>query len=122
MILPMEAKPVEALPRTGSWQFEPKWDGFRCVATRRGARVDLMAKSGKPLTRYFPEVAAALASIEFRSFVVDGELLIPQGAALSFDGLQMRLHPAQSRIDKLSRETPAILMLFDMLQDTDGTS
>jgi ATP-dependent DNA ligase len=117
----MEAKLVDALPRTGAWQFEPKWDGFRCVATRRGAKVELTAKSGKSLTRYFPEIVAALAKIKHKTFTVDGELLIPVGSALSFDALQMRLHPAQSRIDKLSRETPAILMLFDMLQDTDGT-
>ena len=119
---PMEARLVDELPKKGAWQFEPKWDGFRCLAFRTGAKVELRAKSGKPLTRYFPEIVAALKNVPAKRFVVDGELLIPQGATLSFDALQMRLHPAQSRIDKLSRETPAVLMLFDMLADTDGAS
>lgn len=113
----MEARLVSELPREGAWQFEPKWDGFRCLVFRREEHVDLRAKSGKPLGRYFPDIVAAVAGLEPRSFVLDGELLIPSGASLSFDALQMRLHPAQSRIDKLSRETPALLMLFDVLQD-----
>ncbi|HEY2032826.1 MAG TPA: ATP-dependent DNA ligase [Rhizomicrobium sp.] len=119
---PMEAKLVSELPDEGAWQFEPKWDGFRCLAFRNGAKIELRAKSGKLLTRYFPEIVAALKGLKAKRFVVDGELLIPQGATLSFDALQMRLHPAQSRIDKLSRETPAVLMLFDMLEDTNGAS
>jgi len=118
----MEARLVDELPDEGTWQFEPKWDGFRCLAFRNGAKAELRAKSGKPLTRYFPEIVAVLKAVKAKQFVVDGELLIPQGATLSFDALQMRLHPAQSRIDKLSHETPAILMLFDMLEDTNGTS
>ncbi|HEY8949594.1 MAG TPA: ATP-dependent DNA ligase [Rhizomicrobium sp.] len=118
---PMEARLVDELPHEGEWQFEPKWDGFRCLAFRNGAKVELRAKSGKPLTRYFPEIVAALKSARPKRFVVDGELLIPRGTTLSFDALQMRLHPAQSRIDKLSQETPAILMLFDMLEDSNGT-
>src|SRR6185369_1785021 len=104
---PMEARLVAELPRDLGWQFEPKWDGFRCLAFKRGAKVELYAKSGKPLHRYFPEVAAALATTKQKTFVIDGELLIPQGATLSFDALQMRLHPAASRIKKLSLETPA---------------
>ena len=119
---PMEARLVDELPRAGAWQFEPKWDGFRCLAFRNGAKVELRAKSGKPLTRYFPEIVDALKAVTPKEFAVDGELLIPQGATLSFDALQMRLHPAQSRIEKLSHETPAVLMLFDMLEDTDGKS
>lgn len=119
---PMEARSVAELPDEGEWQFEPKWDGFRCLAFRNGAKIELRAKSGKPLTRYFPEIVAALKTLKAKRFVVDGELLIPRGATLSFDALQMRLHPAQSRIDKLSRETPAVLMLFDMLEDADGKS
>ncbi|MBV9331533.1 MAG: ATP-dependent DNA ligase, partial [Alphaproteobacteria bacterium] len=111
----MEARSVDALPEEGRWQFEPKWDGFRCLAFREGARVDLRAKSGKPLGRYFPEVVKALEAIPVAPFVIDGELIIPLGATLSFDALQLRLHPAQSRIDRLARETPALLMCFDML-------
>lgn len=113
----MEARPVSELPRDGAWQFEPKWDGFRCLAFRREGRIELRAKSGKSLSRFFPETVAALRTAKDESFVVDGELLIPLGRSLSFDALQMRLHPAQSRIGRLSRETPAILMLFDMLEE-----
>ncbi|MBV9044106.1 MAG: ATP-dependent DNA ligase [Alphaproteobacteria bacterium] len=116
----MEARIADALPRDGSWQYEPKWDGFRCLAFKRAGTVELRAKSGKSLTRYFPEVAAALAATKPKRFVLDGELVIPQGQVLSFDALQMRLHPAESRIRKLSVETPASLILFDMLEDADG--
>jgi len=116
----MEARIVEALPQGKGWQFEPKWDGFRCLAFREGADVELRAKSGKPLTRYFPEIASAVARLRAKFLALDGELLIPLGNDLSFDALQMRLHPAQSRIDKLSRETPAIFMLFDILRGPDG--
>lgn len=118
----MEARLVAELPRDSGWQFEPKWDGFRCLAFRRGAKVELYAKSGKPLHRYFPEIAAALASAKQKTFVIDGELLVPRGATLSFDALQMRLHPAVSRIKKLSLETPALFMAFDMLLDDGGNS
>lgn len=119
---PMEARLVSELPREGHWQFEPKWDGFRCLAFRAGARIELRAKSGKPLGRYFPEIVAALAELSAEEFVLDGELLIPLGANLSFDALQLRLHPAQSRIEKLARETPALFMLFDMLKDETGAA
>ncbi len=113
---PMEAKLVAEIPDGPGWQYEPKWDGFRCLAFRDGEAVELMSKSGKPLARYFPEVAEELRLIVEKRFIVDGELILPQGHALSFEGLQMRLHPAPSRIAKLSRETPAQLMLFDCLQ------
>lgn len=109
----MEAKLVAALPDGGDWQYEPKWDGFRCLAFIRAGEARLQSKSGKPLERFFPEVAAALVSLP--DAVLDGELLIPVGNQLSFAALQMRLHPAESRIRKLSAETPARLMLFDCL-------
>jgi ATP-dependent DNA ligase len=118
----MEARLVSELPEDGDWQFEPKWDGFRCLAFRNGNRVELRAKSGKQLTRYFPEIVSALGEISAARFVVDGELLIALGDGLSFGALQMRLHPAQSRIERLARETPALLMLFDMLEDANGHS
>src|SRR5918999_2737758 len=89
---PMEAKLVDSLPTGEGWQFEPKWDGFRCLAFRDGAEVELRAKSGKTLSRYFPEVIAALRSLPVKHFVIDGELAIPVGASLSFDALQLRLH------------------------------
>src|SRR3954468_16466711 len=116
---PMEAKLVDALPSEPGWQFEPKWDGFRCLAFRAGDEVDLRAKSGKPLGRYFPEVVERLRELAPERFVIDGELAIPDGDTLSFDALQMRLHPAESRIRKLSVETPAILLLFDCLLPPD---
>jgi ATP-dependent DNA ligase len=118
----MGAKLVTELPEEPGWQFEPKWDGFRCLAFRAGREVDLRAKSGKPLARYFPEVVAMLAALKPSPFVIDGELTIPVGGTLSFDALQMRIHPAESRIKKLAAETPAILILFDMLLDTKGNS
>jgi ATP-dependent DNA ligase len=118
----MEARLCDALPRTGEWQFEPKWDGFRCLAFKQGRDVELRAKSGKPLTRYLPEIVAAFMDLEVKQFILDGELLIAQGKRLSFDALQMRLHPAQSRIEKLSRETPALFMAFDLLLDPSGNS
>jgi ATP-dependent DNA ligase len=121
-IEPMEAKLVAELPEEAGWQFEPKWDGFRCLAFRAGRDVDLRTKSGKPLGRYFPEVLAMLAKLKPDPFVIDGELAIPLDDTLSFDALQMRIHPAESRIKKLSVETPAILILFDMLLDSKGDS
>jgi ATP-dependent DNA ligase len=115
LIKPMEARLVDALPVESGWQFEPKWDGFRCVSYRRGDAVDLRAKSGKPLGRYFPEIVEAVRALPSDEFILDGELVIPQGETLSFDALQMRLHPAETRIRKLARETPAMLILFDLL-------
>jgi ATP-dependent DNA ligase len=119
---PMEARLVDELPEEPGWQFEPKWDGFRCLAFRAGDEVDLRAKSGKPLTRYFPEMAAVLRGLPPSRFVLDGELVIPLGETFSFDALQMRLHPAESRIKKLAVETPAVLFLFDLLATPDSES
>lgn len=119
---PMEAKLADALPSGEGWQYEPKWDGFRCLAFRCGDEIDLRAKSGKPLARYFPEVVAGLKALAPDRFVLDGELAIPVGDTLSFDALQMRLHPAESRIRKLSLETPAIFILFDILVTAEGRS
>lgn len=112
---PMEAKLVSDLPEGEGWQYEPKWDGFRAIVRREGDTVEILSKSGKPLGRYFPEVVALLGGLEATSFLLDGELILPVDGILSFDALQARLHPAQSRIEKLSRETPAQLMLFDLL-------
>ena len=117
---PMEAKLAEDLPAEAGWRFEPKWDGFRCLAFRDGEKVDLQAKSGKPLGRYFPEVVAMLSALPSDRFVIDGELAIPVDGSIAFDALQMRLHPAESRIRKLAAATPAIYILFDCLMDADG--
>ena len=112
----MEARTEEALPEgEGKWQYEPKWDGFRCLAFKDRDKVELRGKSGKPLGRYFPEVASLVRGLPIERFVADGELVIETGGRLSFDALQMRLHPAESRIRKLAGETPARLVVFDLL-------
>ena len=118
---PMEAKAADTLPREkGRWLYEPKWDGFRCLAFKEGDEVDLRAKSGKPLGRYFPELTSMLGALKARQFVLDGEVVIAHGDGMSFEALQMRLHPAESRIRRLSIETPAKLVLFDMLVNQTG--
>jgi ATP-dependent DNA ligase len=118
--IPMEAASAEALPEGPGWWFEPKWDGFRCLVFRNGGEVILQAKSGKSLTRFFPEVAARLAAIHAQPFALDGELLIADDGRFSFEALQMRLHPAESRIRKLAAAQPATLAVFDMLVSPDG--
>jgi ATP-dependent DNA ligase len=121
-LAPMEAKLVDEIPRDAGWRFEPKWDGFRCLAYRAGDEVLLKAKSGKPLNRFFPDVVEALKALPVERFVVDGELTIDVGGAPRFEALQMRLHPAESRVRKLAAEHPAGLMLFDCLMDERGRS
>ena len=119
---PMEAKLVDALPEEEGWQFEPKWDGFRCLAYGAGAEVELQSKAGKSLARYFPEVVDALRVMPVDRFVLDGELAILSGETLSFDALQNRLHPAESRVRKLAAEAPAMFILFDCLAtEMDGS-
>ena len=118
--LPMEASTGTEIPTGPDWQYEPKWDGFRCLAFRDGDRIDLQSKAAKPLTRYFPEIAAAVADVGASQFVLDGEIVIPEGAGLSFDALLQRIHPADSRIRKLAADTPGHLIVFDLLVDTDG--
>jgi ATP-dependent DNA ligase len=112
----MEALLAAELPQGEGWQFEPKWDGFRCLARRDGAEITLTSKSGKPLGRYFPEVIEILAAVKAKRFLLDGELIISLNDALSFEALQLRLHPAESRVRRLAGETPAELMLFDLLE------
>jgi ATP-dependent DNA ligase len=119
---PMEALPAPALPSGANWQYEPKWDGFRCLAFRDGAKIELESKSSKPLTRYFPELVDALASVKAKKFVLDGEIVIPVDGNPSFDNLLMRIHPAASRVLKLSKETPSVLIVFDLLVDDAGKS
>lgn len=116
----MEARQVDALPEDKGWQYEPKWDGFRCLARRSGDTVELIGRSGKSLSRYFPEMVEALAAVKHARFVLDGELVIPVGPNLSFEALQMRLHPAASRIKRLAAETPSLLIAFDLLEDEKG--
>ncbi len=119
---PMEAKLVDEIPRGDNWQYEHKWDGFRCLAFRKGDEVLLQSKAGQPLGRYFPEVVAALLKLKPTEFVLDGEIVILHDDVLSFDELLMRIHPAASRIKKLSVATPATYLLFDFLVDDQGKS
>jgi ATP-dependent DNA ligase len=117
---PMEAKPVTELPRGENWSYEPKWDGFRCLAFRKNGEVLLQSKAGQPLGRYFPEMVEAIANLPAKEFVLDGEIVILQDGHLSFDDLLLRIHPAESRIRKLSQATPASYLVFDLLVDDHG--
>jgi ATP-dependent DNA ligase len=117
---PMDALPAPSLPEGSNWHYEPKWDGFRCLAFRDGAKIDLQSKSQKPLTRYFPELAASLGALKAKQFVLDGEIIIPVDGHLSFDALLMRIHPAASRVLKLSQENPGVFIVFDLLVDERG--
>ena len=119
---PMEAKSVSEIPSGDGWQYEPKWDGFRCLAFRNGDNIVLQSKSGQPLGRYFPEMVEALRQLPQKKFVLDGELIIVRGGALSFDDLLLRIHPAESRVRKLALETPALLLCFDLLVNAAGKS
>jgi ATP-dependent DNA ligase len=119
---PAEAKSVESLPPESGWLYEPKWDGFRCLAFRQGDEVVLQSKAGQPLGRYFPEIVAALLALSARKFVLDGEIVVRSGAGLDFDALLQRIHPAASRIQRLSQEMPATYMVFDLLVDSKGRS
>jgi ATP-dependent DNA ligase len=117
-----EAKSVKELPHESGWLYEPKWDGFRCLAFRNGENIVLQSKAGQPLGRYFPEIIAALRALPTRKFVLDGEIVIRRGAGLDFDALLQRIHPAASRIHRLSHETPATYMVFDLLVDAKAKS
>ena len=118
---PMEALLVDELPIGDGWQYEPKWDGFRCLIFRDGKEVYLQSKAGQPLARYFPELVEAVLALKADRFVVDGEIAVPIKERLSFDDLLQRIHPAASRIQRLSKETPAIFIAFDLLV-ADGKS
>jgi ATP-dependent DNA ligase len=119
---PMEATLTNELPRGEGWQYEPKWDGFRCIAFKEGEKIYLQSKSGRDLGRYFPEVIEALQNIPADNFVIDSEIVVPSGREFSFDDLLQRIHPAASRIKKLARETPAVMIVFDILANTKNES
>jgi ATP-dependent DNA ligase len=112
---PMEARSSSQLPVDGPWLYEPKWDGFRCLVFRDHGSIELQSKSRKSLTRYFPEVEAAVKAVSARQFVLDCELLVPHGEDLAFDLLLQRIHPAASRVERLARDTPGALVAFDLL-------
>ena len=119
---PLEALLVSDIPAGAIWEYEPKWDGFRCLAFRDGKNVELQSKSGQPLARYFPEVVGALLKLKANKFLLDGELVIPVKGGLSFDDLLQRIHPAASRVAKLAKATPAVFIVFDLLVDDAGKS
>lgn len=121
-LAPMEANSVEEIPEGDLWQYEPKWDGFRCLAFRDGKKVELQSKSGQPLGRYFPDLLATLSAVEAKSFVLDGEVVIPTKEGLSFDDLLQRIHPAETRVRKLAEATPAWLIVFDLLASPEDGS
>ena len=120
-LAPMEALSVDEIPAGSEWQYEPKWDGFRCLIFRDGATVSLQSKAGRSLNRYFPEIVAAVRRVARKRFVLDGELAVPHGQAFSFDDLLQRIHPAASRVEKLAAETPALFITFDLLAEEAAT-
>jgi len=113
----METRSVEEIPTGDAWQYEPKWDGFRCLVFRYGDNVYLQSKNGQPLARYFPDVFTNVTKLPQPRFVLDGELVFPFSGALSFDELQLRLHPAASRVQKLAAAHPAVYIAFDLLAE-----
>src|SRR5262249_15839533 len=117
---PMEALSVDEIPTGSGWLYEPKWDGFRCLVFRNRRKVVLQSKAGRPLTRYFPDLIEAALNLKAERFVLDGEIVVPQNGTFSFDDLLQRIHPAQSRVQKLAAETPALLIGFDFLADMAG--
>ena len=117
---PMDALLVDEIPEGDVWQYEPKWDGFRCLVFRDGKKTQLQSKSGQSLTRYFPELVEAFLKLETDRFVLDGEIAVPVDQHLSFDDLLQRIHPAESRVRKLASQTPALFIAFDLLVDAPG--
>jgi ATP-dependent DNA ligase len=113
-LAPMLGRRTDELP-AGDWIYEPKWDGFRCIAFRGGDGIDLRSRHDRPLGRYFPELVAGLSELGSERFVLDGEIVIPGPTGLDFDALLARVHPAASRVERLSRETPAELVVFDLI-------
>jgi ATP-dependent DNA ligase len=118
----MEASIAQEIPTGGEWQYEPKWDGFRCLAFRDGDEVELQSKAGRPLTRYFPELIAGLRDLKASRFVLDGEIIIPVDGEPSFDQLLQRIHPAASRVNMLAATYPCLLIVFDLLVDERGAA
>jgi ATP-dependent DNA ligase len=118
----MEANIAAEIPAGPEWQYEPKWDGFRCLAFRDGEEVELQSKAEKPLTRYFPELVATLKELKAKQFVLDGEIIIPVDGEPSFDELLQRIHPAASRVKMLAEKHPALLVVFDLLVNEKGAA
>lgn len=118
--VPMESRAEDELPSGTGWQYEPKWDGFRCLAFKDGDKVDLLSRNQRPFNRYFPELVEAFEALPFKQLVLDGEIALFLDGEVSFEALQLRLHPAASRIQRLSTETPVNFVAFDLLVDPKG--
>ncbi|MGZ6812062.1 MAG: ATP-dependent DNA ligase, partial [Blastococcus sp.] len=114
-VKPMLAKPATTIPTGDDVFYEPKWDGFRCIVFRDGDEVELGSRNERPLTRYFPEVVAAVKANLPEKCVVDGEIVVPRGDRLHFEDLLQRIHPAASRVNLLAEQTPASFVAFDLL-------
>jgi ATP-dependent DNA ligase len=112
---PMLARLVRCLPDGDGYVFEPKWDGFRCIAIREGGRIELISRHGRPLERYFPELVAALGQVAPERWTLDGEVLIEHEGQFDFGALMARLHPAASRVHELAERTPAMFVAFDLV-------
>src|SRR6201995_698198 len=112
----MEARSVDEIPKGREWQYEPKWDGFRCLLSRDASKVELRSKSGEDLTRYFPELVEAALTLKATSFALDGGIVLPHGRGFWFDDLLQRIPPAASRVQKLAQETPSLFIAFDLLK------
>jgi ATP-dependent DNA ligase len=117
-LAPMEALSTDVIPIGEGWQYEPKWDGFRCIIFRDGDQIEIQSKAEKSLSRYFPEVMSATRSLRPKAFALDGELVVPSDGGFSFDALLQRIHPAATRVARLSEETPALVIVFDLLAKT----
>ena len=118
-VSPMLAKLARELPNGAGWSYEPKWDGFRCIAFCDGDDIELGSRNEKPLTRYFPDVAESLRAASLGRVVLDGEIVIATEAGLDFDLLSLRIHPAASRVAMLAEATPAAFVAFDLLAEGD---
>jgi ATP-dependent DNA ligase len=119
---PMEVSIAAEIPEGAEWQYEPKWDGFRCLAFRDEEEIELQSKAGKPLTRYFPDLVAALKDLKAERFLLDGEIIIPVDGEPSFDELLMRIHPAASRVKLLAEQHPCLFVVFDLLVNEKRTA
>jgi ATP-dependent DNA ligase len=113
----MEARSVDEIPQGPDWQYEPKWDGFRCILAREDGDVAMLSKSGEDLKRYFPEIVGAALDLRAKRFTLDGEIVVPIKGQFSFDDLLQRIHPAASRVKTLAAKTPALYLAFDLLKD-----
>jgi ATP-dependent DNA ligase len=118
-VKPQLARPAKELPDGDGWRFEPKWDGFRMIVFRDGGDVNLQSRNGRPMNRYFPEVVEQVLALPGERLILDGEVVIEIDGVQEFDLLSQRIHPAASRVELLSKETPAELVAFDLLAEGD---